>query len=540
MKNRCLNIKWIRVPFIWIVVSFISLYTTTLFAGQVTLAWDAADNPSLSGYHLYKRLENQGYDYNSPAWSGTATTCTIDQLSENTYYFVARAFDGDNESVNSNEVEFKVVVNQAPVADAGTDQAVSAGIQVTLDGSGSIDSDGSISQYKWTQTAGPMVSLSSLTSRQITFTAPDVAESTNLSFQLAVTDDGGLTNSDACQVTVLPVAPVDSDGDGVNDGQEVADNSEPNVNTVTDQNVGLWLEAEDAEVSVPMIIHSDSEASASMAIGVPNGVGSFGSPSSQAGYAEFSFDIEASGDYFIWGRVLAPSGKDDSFFVAVDNDEFIRWNTQQSIEWIWDKVWSNSIDPIVYSLQPGVHTLYILHREDGALLDRILITGNRDYIPEGTGPQFELEAVTHVEIEAETGIISAPFQVLNDTTASGGKYLCAPNGVGSFSNVSESAGIAEFPFVVTEEGDYLVWGLVRSPSGKDDSFFISMDDSNFIRWNTELGTHWGWDQAADSNTAEALVYHLSPGAHRLYLLQREDGTCIDQLVVTKNLDYIPE
>jgi hypothetical protein len=45
MKNRCWNIKWIRVPFIWIVVSFISLYATTLFAGQVTLAWDAADKP---------------------------------------------------------------------------------------------------------------------------------------------------------------------------------------------------------------------------------------------------------------------------------------------------------------------------------------------------------------------------------------------------------------------------------------------------------------------------------------------------------------
>jgi hypothetical protein len=190
-----------------------------LHASQVTLAWDPSDS-DVEGYNLYMRVEGQTYDYTSPVWSGPSTTCTIDQLEDNTYYFVARAYAASDESIDSNEVEYKVVVNTAPASEAGTDQAVSAGTQVTLDGSGSTDSDGTIAGYQWTQTAGPTVSLSSLTSSQSTFTAPSVTETTALSFQLAVTDNGGLTNSDSCQVTVLPVAPLDSDDDGLTDAEE--------------------------------------------------------------------------------------------------------------------------------------------------------------------------------------------------------------------------------------------------------------------------------------------------------------------------------
>jgi hypothetical protein len=44
--------------------------------------------------------------------------------------------------------------NQAPTANAGTDQTVNEGDNVKLDGSGSSDPDGTIASYSWTQTAG--------------------------------------------------------------------------------------------------------------------------------------------------------------------------------------------------------------------------------------------------------------------------------------------------------------------------------------------------------------------------------------------------
>jgi predicted secreted protein len=222
MRFSCLNFKWPGRTLFWVAVSLTTFYASILYAGQVTFAWDA-NSPEPDGYHIFKRVENQSYDYSSPVWSGTATTCSIDELKANTYYFVARAYAGMAQSGDSNEVEFKVVVNQPPQADAGADQAVSANTRVTLDGSGSSDPDGTIATYQWTQTDGPSVALANASSAQSAFDAPNVTGSTTLSFNLAVTDPEGLSANDACQITVVPSTPAtpqDSDNDGISDVDE--------------------------------------------------------------------------------------------------------------------------------------------------------------------------------------------------------------------------------------------------------------------------------------------------------------------------------
>jgi len=95
-------------------------------------------------------------------------------------------------------------VNQAPIADAGPDQAVNEGEGVTLDGSASSDPDGVVVSYSWSQTAGPGVTLSNSTSAQPSFTAPDVGPGgQSLTFQLTVTDNGGLQATDTCTVHVF-------------------------------------------------------------------------------------------------------------------------------------------------------------------------------------------------------------------------------------------------------------------------------------------------------------------------------------------------
>lgn len=54
-------------------------------------------------------------------------------------------------------------VNKAPVANAGADITVTGPAAVSLDGSASKDSDGSIASYLWEQTAGPAVTLTGQT-----------------------------------------------------------------------------------------------------------------------------------------------------------------------------------------------------------------------------------------------------------------------------------------------------------------------------------------------------------------------------------------
>ena len=95
--------------------------------------------------------------------------------------------------------------NTAPTANAGADQSVTTGTEVTLDGSGSSDPDtGDTWTYAWTQTSGTDVTLSDTVAEMPTFTAPDSAAV--LVFTLTVTDVAGATNTDTVTITVNPVA----------------------------------------------------------------------------------------------------------------------------------------------------------------------------------------------------------------------------------------------------------------------------------------------------------------------------------------------
>lgn len=98
--------------------------------------------------------------------------------------------------------------NNTPVADAGPDQTVvdsdANGIEdVTLDGSGSYDPDGSITSYDWYEGA---TWISSGSTPTLTLGLGDYT------FTLEVTDDDGATASDMVQISVT----TESDGDGGN------------------------------------------------------------------------------------------------------------------------------------------------------------------------------------------------------------------------------------------------------------------------------------------------------------------------------------
>jgi len=111
--------------------------------------------------------------------------------------------------------------NDPPTADAGIDQTVDEEEAIVeLDGAGSIDPDDGISSYRWSQKEGPPVTLSNPLDVQPTFKPPNVLESgASLTFELIVTDIGGLENVDATIVNVT------------------GDNDPPTANAGTDQTV---------------------------------------------------------------------------------------------------------------------------------------------------------------------------------------------------------------------------------------------------------------------------------------------------------------
>ncbi|MGW8369997.1 MAG: PKD domain-containing protein, partial [Gammaproteobacteria bacterium] len=98
--------------------------------------------------------------------------------------------------------------NQPPVADAGPNQTVAKLAGVVLNGSGSVDPDGTIAGYAWSQTAGPVVVLNGADTVAPTFSAPDVAAPTDLVFQLIVTDNEGASSApDSVTITVIDPPP---------------------------------------------------------------------------------------------------------------------------------------------------------------------------------------------------------------------------------------------------------------------------------------------------------------------------------------------
>ncbi|MBC2716518.1 MAG: hypothetical protein HF978_14530 [Desulfobacteraceae bacterium] len=99
-------------------------------------------------------------------------------------------------------IDVQAGANNPPTADAGSNQSVTEGATITLDGSGSTDSDGTIASRQWTQTTGPGVVLSNKFAVKPTFTAPNVTVSTALTFSLTVTDNDGATDADTVTVTV--------------------------------------------------------------------------------------------------------------------------------------------------------------------------------------------------------------------------------------------------------------------------------------------------------------------------------------------------
>jgi hypothetical protein len=91
------------------VLSFLFTLTSLLspsLAASVSLAWDPNDQIP-EGYCVYQRKAGKSYNYNQPCWTGSTTNATVSNLSsDTTYYFVVRAYEGELQSANSEEVTY--------------------------------------------------------------------------------------------------------------------------------------------------------------------------------------------------------------------------------------------------------------------------------------------------------------------------------------------------------------------------------------------------------------------------------------------------
>jgi len=115
---------------------------------------------------------------------------------QSTYTTTNNANDDQEKELSSGSI---------PVANAGSDKNTQSLNRVTLDGSKSYDPDGKKIDYSWLQLAGgPIVSLSNSNSIKPTFEAPQVTESTTLTFQLIINNNDAVSSPSYVTITVEP------------------------------------------------------------------------------------------------------------------------------------------------------------------------------------------------------------------------------------------------------------------------------------------------------------------------------------------------
>ncbi len=238
-------------------------------------------------------------------------------------------------------------VNQLPFAYAGLDKKITDsddnGIEtIVLDGNGSVDPDGEIVSYIWTEDGNEIA----------TGVTPTVELSVGEhSIKLTVTDNEGAVDADDIIIRVY-----EYDFEASN----------------------IWLEAECGTVGANWDVIKDAEVSGGSYVTAKAGMESTGqAPNTDDGLIHIPFTIVSEDSYAVYGRVNCPSYEDDSFWLKMDNGSFSNYNGLKSNGWEWYKFGD-------FDLSEGEHELTIGYREDGALLDKFYITKNAD-LPEGIG-----------------------------------------------------------------------------------------------------------------------------------------------------------
>jgi hypothetical protein len=168
---------------------------------------------SIVSYRWMQRKQPLGIVATLSGANTAKPTFTAPELVGDTLASATLAFDltvTDNNGAMATDTVVVVINNVAtnipPGANAGNDKEANENTQVTLDGTGSTDSDGNLVKYEWKQTAGsPTVTLTGADTAKPTFTAPDVTADTTLTFELTVTDNQNATAKDTVNVQVKKV-----------------------------------------------------------------------------------------------------------------------------------------------------------------------------------------------------------------------------------------------------------------------------------------------------------------------------------------------
>ena len=173
----------------------------------VNLSGTGTDSDGTISTYAWTQISGEPITFADSAMQNTSFVAPSTGILEDIELFLRLTVTDDDGATASDDVSIIVnTTNVAPSANAGPDQSVDEQSIVTLDGTASTDTDGSIVSYEWMQLTGAGVSIADPTMASTTFDAPSLGTSENLTFSLTITDDRGVESTDEVTITVNNIA----------------------------------------------------------------------------------------------------------------------------------------------------------------------------------------------------------------------------------------------------------------------------------------------------------------------------------------------
>ncbi len=263
----------------------------------------------------------------------------------------------------------------------------------------------------------------------------------------------------------------------------------------------------------------------------------------------FDFEVTTAGEYFFFVLSRTPTGNDDSYWVSIDGGPFRLWFQgfvqDDNFNWVPYKAIGDE-NPL--NLGQGAHNIRILYRENGAQLDKIIVSQD-NVLPEGLGaeasnicdivpptPPNEL-----ISLEAECATLGSNWTVREDSRAAGGKFVVFL-GNDDLNRKNASEGPADlspesrvtFSFDLAAAGVFDLFALVNTPTNNDDSFWISIDGGPFLLWFQGFIQEDAFNWVALQAIGQSNPLTLGAGTHRIDFLYRENGAILDKLILRQD------
>ncbi len=287
-----------------------------------------------------------------------------------------------------------------------------------------------------------------------------------------------------------------------------------------------WVEAECATVGSDWQTVQDPAAAGGKYLVHPVGIRLNDPPGDSASQLVFSIKALVGGSYYLQARIRAPSGTKDSFWVKIDNGDWVKWwkKIKRGNQFAW-----NLAPGGPFSLEAGDHTITVAYRESGTQLDKIALNPSSG-LPSGPGggaSSCELNEPESWEAlwrEAECAQVGANWTIL-ESAAVDEKYAVYPSGKSLNTPPTAAADQLVFEVETTQAQSYYLWARLNAPSLSSNSIWVRVDDRPWFKWWEKIATGKGFRW----NIMPGGPLNLAAGGHTITVAYREAGTQLDKL-----------